>query len=452
MTTLRLAIVGAGPAGIYAADLAKKSERGVDVSIDLFERLPAPYGLVRYGVAPDHPRIKGIIGALREVLDGGAVRLFGNVEYGTDITLADLQQHYHAVIFATGAVRDASLDIPGIDLPGSFGAADVVSWYDGHPDVPREWPLDAREIAVIGNGNVALDVARVLIKHTDDLMPTEIPANVEAGLRSSPATDVHVFGRRGPANVKFTPLELRELGELRDVDMIVHDEDFEYDEQARTAIASNKQVMVMDRILQGWRKREVGAASRRLEFHWWARPVEILGDGRVEAIRWERTEPDGLGGARGTGEFREQAVQAVYRAVGYFGSPLPDLPFDERRGVIPNHEGQVLDDEGALVPGVYATGWIKRGPVGLIGHTKSDAMETVDHVLTDQGMWWTPQHPDEQSVNDLLESRGVRFTTVEGWHLLDAHEQSLGAPAGRARVKVVPRDEMLAASLGEPVR
>jgi ferredoxin--NADP+ reductase len=451
MTTLRLAIVGAGPAGIYAADIAKKSDRGLDVSIDLFERLPAPYGLVRYGVAPDHPRIKGIIGALREVLDGGAVRLFGNVEFGTDITLADLQQHYHAVIFATGAIRDAPLDIPGIDLPGSYGAADVVSWYDGHPDVPREWPLDAREIAVIGNGNVALDVARVLVKHTDDLMPTEIPANVEAGLRSSPVSDVHVFGRRGPANVKFTPLELRELGELRNVDMVVHDEDFDYDEQARTAIASNKQVMVMDRILQGWRKREVGTADRRLHFHWWARPVEILGDGRVEAIRWERTEPDGIGGARGTGEFREQAVQAVYRAVGYFGSPLPGLPFDGLRGVIPNHEGQVLDDEGALVPGVYATGWIKRGPVGLIGHTKSDAMETIEHVLTDQGMWWTPTHPEEQSVNDLLESRGVRYTTVEGWHLLDAHELALGEPVGRTRIKVVPREEMLAASLGEPV-
>ena len=451
MTTLRLAIVGAGPAGIYAADIAKKADRGVDVSIDLFERLPAPYGLVRYGVAPDHPRIKGIIGALREVLDGGAVRLFGNVDFGTDITLEDLQQHYHAVIFATGSIRDADLDIPGIDLPGSYGAADIVSWYDGHPDVPREWPLEAAEVAVIGNGNVALDVARMLVKHPDDLMPTEIPANVEAGLRSSPATDVHVFGRRGPANVKFTPLELRELGEVRDVDMVVHDEDFDYDEQARTAIASNKQVMVMDRILQGWRKREVGQASRRLHFHWWARPVEILGDGRVEAIRWERTEPDGVGGARGTGEFREQAVQAVYRAVGYFGSPVPGVPFDPLRGVIPNHEGQVLGDDGALVPGVYATGWIKRGPVGLIGHTKSDAMETVEHVLTDQGMWWTPEHPDEQSVIDLLRARGVRYTTVEGWHLLDAHELALGEPAGRTRIKVVPRDEMLAASLGEPV-
>ncbi len=446
MTTLRLAIVGAGPAGIYAADIAKKAERGFGVSIDLFERLPAPYGLVRYGVAPDHPRIKGIVNALRDVLDGGAVRLFGNVEFGTDITIADLQRHYHAVIFSTGAIRDAALDIPGIDLPGSYGAADVVSWYDGHPDVPRDWPLDAREIAVLGNGNVALDVARMLVKHPDDLLPTEMPGNVEAGLRSSPVSAVHVFGRRGPANVKFTPLELRELGELRDVDMVVADEDFDYDEQSRTAIAANKQVMVMDRILQGWRKRETGAASRRLQLHFWARPVEILGTSRVEGIRWERTEPDGLGGARGTGEFREQAVQAVYRAVGYFGSPLPEVPFDEVRGVIPNHEGQVLDADGALVPGLYATGWIKRGPVGLIGHTKSDAMETVEHVLTDQGTWWSPAAPEESAVPELLASRGVAYTTVEGWHRLDAAEVARGGPHDRARIKIVPRDEMLAAS------
>jgi ferredoxin/flavodoxin---NADP+ reductase len=450
MTTLRIAIVGAGPAGIYAADLAKKAQREFDISIDLFERLPAPYGLVRYGVAPDHPRIKGIIRALREVLDGGAVRLFGNVEYGTDITLEDLQRHYHAVIFATGAVRDASLDLPGIDLPGSYGAADFVSWFDGHPDVPRTWPLDAREVAVIGNGNVALDVSRMLVKHVADLMPTEVPGNVVDGLAASPVTDVHVFGRRGPAHVKFTPLELRELGEVRDVDMVVHDEDFDYDESSRLAIASNKQVLVLDRILQSWRKREIGAASRRLHFHWWARPVAILGTEKVEGIRWERTEPDGRGGSRGTGEFREQAVQAVYRAVGYFGSPLPGVPFDAARGVIPNHEGQVLDDEGAIVPGVYATGWIKRGPIGLIGHTKSDAMETVDHVLRDAATWWTPEAPQEQAVTDLLEERGVRFTTVRGWHLLDDHEKRLGEPEGRERIKVVPRDEMLAAALGEP--
>src|SRR6201996_2870495 len=276
MTKLRLAIVGAGPAGIYAADILLKAERGFDVSIDLFESLPAPYGLVRYGVAPDHPRIKGIITALREVLDTGRIRLFGNVLYGRDITLDDLKKHYNAVIFSTGAIRDADLDIPGIDLPESYGAADFVSWYDGHPDVSREWPLEAKEIAVIGNGNVALDVARMLAKHADDLLPTEIPNNVYQVLKASPVTDVHVFGRRGPMQVKFTPLELRELGELRDVDMIVHDEDFDYDAASKLAIESNKQVLVIDRVLQSWRTREVGSASRRLHLHFYARPTEVL--------------------------------------------------------------------------------------------------------------------------------------------------------------------------------
>ena len=210
MSKLRLAIVGAGPAGIYAADIILKAERKFDVSIDLFEQLPAPAGLVRYGVAPDHPRIKGIITALREVLDRGDIRIFGNVRFGEDITLDDLKKHYNAVIFSTGAVRDASLNVPGHDLDGSYGAAEFVSWYDGHPDFPRTWPLEAREVAVIGNGNVALDVSRILAKHVEDLMPTEIPANVASGLAASPITDVHIFGRRGPAQVKFSPLELRD--------------------------------------------------------------------------------------------------------------------------------------------------------------------------------------------------------------------------------------------------
>jgi ferredoxin--NADP+ reductase len=451
MTKLRLAIVGAGPAGIYAADILLKAETHFEVSIDLFEQLPAPYGLVRYGVAPDHPRIKGIITALREVLDTGRIRLFGNVLYGRDITLDDLKKHYNAVIFSTGAVRDADLDNTGIDLDGSYGAADFVSWYDGHPDVPREWPLEATSVAVIGNGNVALDVARMLAKHADDLLPTEIPANVYEGLAASPVTDVHVFGRRGPMQVKFTPLELRELGELRDVDMIVHEEDFDYDEASRVAIASNKQVLVIDRVFTQWRAREVGAASRRLHLHFFARPAEVLGDdGRVTGFRWERTEPDGEGGVRGTGEFREVPVQAVYRAVGYFGSPLDGIPFDERRGVIPNREGQVFDPSTSsgteLLPGVYATGWIKRGPVGLIGHTKSDAMETIKHVVRDQANWWTPSSPSEESIVLLLRSRGVEFTNLDGWHNLDAFEQSLGSPHGRTRIKVVPRDEMVRAS------
>jgi len=472
MTKLRLAIVGAGPAGIYAADILLKAERGFDVSIDLFDQLPAPYGLVRYGVAPDHPRIKGIITALREVIDRGDIRLFGNVRYGEDITLDDLKRHYNAVIFATGAVRDASLTIPGVDLDGSYGAADFVSWYDGHPDVPRTWPLTASSVAVIGNGNVALDTARMLAKHAEDLLPTEIPDNVYEVLKDSAVTDVHVFGRRGPAQVKFTPLELRELGEMRDVEMVVYDEDFDYDESSKAAIASNKQVMVIDRVLQSWRTRPsangatdpaTGAeatASRRLHLHFFARPLEIVGDdhGRVAGIRYERTEPDGEGGVRGTGEIRQTAVQAVYRAVGYFGSPLPGIPFDEKHGVIPNREGQVLhkgesssdtDPGNEPMPGVYATGWIKRGPVGLIGHTKSDAMETIKRVINGQSGWWNPASPSEESVVQLLQSRGIRYTNLDGWHNLDQHELALGEAAGRTRIKLVPRDEMVRVSNGD---
>ncbi len=445
MTKLRLAIVGAGPAGIYAADILLKHERAFDVSIDLFEQLPAPYGLVRYGVAPDHPRIKGIVTALREVLDRGDIRIFGNVTYGRDITLDDLKKHYNAVIFSTGAIRDADLNIPGIDLPGSHGAADFVSWYDGHPDFPREWPLDASSVAVIGNGNVALDVARMLAKHADDLLPTEIPANVYDILKSSPVTDVHVFGRRGPTQVKFSPLELREMGELRDVDMVVADEDFDYDDAARAAIESNKQILVIDRVFTKWRSEETGSASRRLHLHFYAKPLEVVAgpDGRVASFRYERTEPDGAGGVRGTGEIRSVDVGQVYRAVGYYGSPLDGIPFDERRGVIPNHEGQVLAEDNEIMPGVYATGWIKRGPVGLIGHTKSDAMETISHVVNDQASWWAPESPSEASVVELLESRGIEYTDLEGWQKLDTHEIALGEPQGRARIKVVPRDEMV---------
>jgi len=443
---LRIAVVGAGPAGIYAADILKKSaaETGRDVFIDLFEQLPAPYGLVRYGVAPDHPRIKGIIAALREVLEAGVVRLFGNVRFGEDITVEDLERLYHGVIFATGATKDAPLDIPGIDLEGSYGAADFVSWYDGHPDVPREWPLEAREIAVIGNGNVALDVARMLVKHPEDLLPTEVPANVVDGLEASPVTDVHVFGRRGPLHVKFTPLELRELGELRDVDMILHDDDFGVDPDEET-LKQNKQILVISRVLDQWRQRETGAASRRLHLHFWSKPDAVLGeDGRVAALRVERTKP-GEQGLETTGELREIPVQAVYRAVGYFSSPLPGVPFDELRGVIPNIAGRVQDGTRPM-PGMYATGWIKRGPVGLIGHTKSDAKETIEQLLGDEHSWWTPEAYDEQAVPRLLEERGVAWTDIAGWIRLDEHEMGLGEPHGRARIKVVPRDEMIAVS------
>jgi ferredoxin--NADP+ reductase len=460
--SLRVAIVGAGPAGIYAGNILRRQvdEAGGQVAIDLFESLPAPYGLIRYGVAPDHPRIKGIVNSLHEMLDEGTIRLIANVEVGRDVTVDELRERYDAVIFATGALKDAPLDIPGIDLAGSYGAADLVAWYDGHPDVPREWPLEAESIAVIGNGNVALDVARVLAKHPRDLLSTDIPANVVAGLEASPVTDVHVFGRRGPSQVKFTPIELRELGEVPDVDIVVYDDDFaraEGDEHAAHLLATNNQVKVMTRTLNGWRKPAdwQPTASRRLHLHFFHSPVEVLGTEAVEAVRFERTRPVGDGSVTGTGEFVDVPVQAVYRAVGYASSPVAGVPFDESARVIPNAGGRVTDAAGTPVPGVYATGWIKRGPVGLIGHTKGDALETITNLVADaaSGLLAAPAvapGADGEEVFELLEARGIRFTTWHGWLALDAHERSLGeafeGPVARERVKVVPRDEQVEVS------
>lgn len=445
MSKLRLAIVGAGPAGIYAADLIIKSElRDFDVSIDLFDLLPAPYGLVRYGVAPDHPRIKGIIRALYEVLDRGDIRFFGNVEYGKDITLDDLKTHYNAVIFSTGAVKDANLNIPGINLEGSFGAAAFVNWYDAHPDFERSWDLSAKEIAVLGNGNVALDVARVLSKPAEAMLSTDIPDNVYQGLRASQATDVHVFGRRGPAQVKFSPLELREAVHIEGVDTIVYDEDFQYDEGSQKAIESNNQTRVMVKTLEELRSNQITGAKRRLHLHFFSAPVEVLGqDGKVAGIKIERTKLDGTGNVKPTGEFREFPVQAVYRAVGYFGSELSEVPFDEKAGVIPNDKGRVLDSDGQHIQGVYATGWIKRGPVGLIGHTKSDAIETIAQIIEDKNNWWQPASPSEDSITDLLTSRKIEFVGWPEWLRIDAEEKRLGEAQERERIKLVEREDFL---------
>ena len=449
MSKLSLAVIGAGPAGIYASDLILKAERDFDVSIDLFDLLPAPYGLVRYGVAPDHPRIKGIIRALFEVLDRGDIRFFGNVKYGVDITLDDLKQHYNAVIFATGAIKDADLDIPGADLEGSFGAADFVNWYDAHPDFPLEWPLDAKEVAVIGNGNVALDVARILVKRPEDLLSTDIPDHVYQGLKASPVTDVHVFGRRGPAQVKFSPLELREALHVEGVQAIVYDEDFQYDDGSREAIDSNNQIRVMVKTLEDLRENPSEPQERRLHLHFFSTPREILGtDGKVSGIKFERTELDGTGRVRATGEMREFEVQAIYRAVGYFGSELDAIPFDDVEGVIRNEEGRVLDQSGSHIPGVYCTGWIKRGPVGLIGHTKADAIETIGHLMSDRASWWSPSNPGEEAIEDTLRSRGVDFMAWPGWLNADGEEKHLGQLSGRERLKLHNRAQMLDISKG----
>ncbi|RSN58831.1 pyridine nucleotide-disulfide oxidoreductase [Amycolatopsis sp. WAC 04182] len=439
--------MGAGPAGIYAADILDKSD--ADVTIDLFERMPAPFGLIRYGVAPDHPRIKGIVTALHKVLDKPNIRLLGNVDYGTDLKLDDLRQFYDAVIFSTGAMADRALDIPGIDLDGSYGAADFVSWYDGHPDVPRTWPLNATSVAVLGVGNVALDVARILAKTADELLSTDIPDNVYQGLKASPVTDVHVFGRRGPAQAKFTPLELRELDHSPNVEVIVYPEDIEFDEGSIAALRASKQIDMVVKTLQEWAIRDQGDRPKRLHLHFLHSPCEIVGeDGKVTGLRTERTELTGDGNVRGTGEFHDWDVQAVYRAVGYLSSHLPEIPFDHTTGTVPNQAGRVLDIDEDQVPGVYVTGWIKRGPVGLIGHTKGDAAETIASLLADAENLTAPAVEDPDAILGFLTERGVPFTTWEGWGKLDAHEKSLGVPHGRERVKVVERDEMTRISRG----
>ncbi|MDP3891159.1 FAD-dependent oxidoreductase [Nocardioides sp.] len=437
--SLRVAIIGAGPAGIFAADLLTKSE--TDVSVDLLERLPAPYGLVRYGVAPDHPRIKEIVKALQRVLGHPDVRFLGNVELGVDVKLEELRELYDAVVVATGAMSDRPLGIPGEDLPGSFGAADFVSWYDAHPDVPREWPLTARSVAVVGAGNVALDVARVLAKTADEMLETDIPDHVHAGLRANRATDVHVFARRGPAYVKFSPLELRELAHSPHVDVVVHPEGFDVDDASMEHIARNKQAKMVLDTLANWVGREPSGKAHRIHLHFLEQPVEIEGEGSVRTFRTERTRLVGDGSVEGTGRATNWDVQAVYRAVGYRSSELPGLPFDHRAAVIPNDAGRVLDLDGRPLPGTYVTGWVKRGPVGLIGHTKSDAAETVAHLLAETTPTATRRDPG--AVDDHFAERGVEVATFEHWQRLDQHEIALGEAAGRARVKVADREEML---------
>ncbi|MBB3037582.1 FAD-dependent oxidoreductase [Hoyosella altamirensis] len=446
---LRVGIVGSGPAGIYAADALMKSDVASDrgVSIDIFERMPAPFGLIRYGVAPDHPRIKGIITALHKVLDKPQVRLFGNVDYGSDMDLGTLHSFYDAVIFATGANADRALSIPGIELDGSYGAADFVSWYDGHPDVAREWPLNADKVAVLGVGNVALDVARVLAKTADELLETEIPHNVYEGLKENKATEVHVFGRRGPAQAKFTPLELKELAHSPNVEVIVDPEDIDYDEASEIARRSSKIVDQVANIIQDYAIRDPRDLPNKIFLHFFENPTEILGeDGKVVGLRTERTELDGTGNVRGTGTFKDWDVQAVYRAVGYLSENIAKLPFDEQAGTVPNEAGRVIGDNGEHLGGIYVTGWIKRGPIGLIGHTKGDANETIACLIEDIPNLPAPEHPGEDEIVAFLDKQRVPYTTWDGWYRLDAHERSLGEPHGRERIKVVERDEMLRAS------
>ena len=451
---LRVAIVGAGPAGVYTADCLLRVAEAIGngrrgVSIDIFDKLPTPYGLIRYGVAPDHPRIKAISVGMTSILGREEVRFFGNVSYPQDITLPDLHRMYDAVVFATGASKDRDLDLAGIDLNGSFGGADFVSWYDAHPDVARTWPLQAHSVAVIGAGNVALDVARVVAKSVEEMMSTDIPANVEAGLRNKATKVVHLFARRGPAQVKFTPLELRELGEAASIRVHVDPADLQYDAASRLAMAASKQLAQAVAIIEGYAAsaHEPSPDICDVHLHFFEAPVELVGeDGQVTGIVTERQVLDGASGVLGTGERRTWPVQAVYRAVGYKSDPIAALQFEEQSAVVSHAEGRVRTEDGeSFVAGVYVSGWVKRGPVGLIGHTRSDAKETVTCLMADLAASRLPEpiEPDEKATLEFLEGHGVAATSWEGWQRIDAHEAVRGAAQGRARVKLVDRDQLI---------
>jgi ferredoxin--NADP+ reductase len=395
---LNVAVVGSGPAGLYAAEALVKQAAAlplpVPVRVDVIDRLPTPYGLVRYGVAPDHKSIKSIAQYLRKVLESPDVRFVGGVHLGEDVTRDELVSAYDAVIYATGAMRDRRLGIKGEDLPGSYAATDFVNWYCGHPDVAAStFTLDAESVAVIGVGNVAIDVARILARDPAELHATDVPQPVLEALHASKVREVHMIGRRGPAYAKFTTKELRELAELPGVEVIVHAD--EADLSAFDSSGGSVTLAESDRRVRGnlvsitkWAQGVTPATAstghaRRLIVRFWLKPVEILGTDRVTGLTLERTAIDAAGAFGGTGEYETLDAQMVLRSVGYQSVPLPGVPFDERASVVPNELGRVLAADGSPLPGEYVAGWLKRGPTGVIGTNKSDAAETVRSLLED---------------------------------------------------------------------
>ncbi len=439
---LRVAVIGAGPSGIYATEaLIKQSE--VAVSVDVFDRLPTPYGLVRYGVAPDHQTIKSVTRVMQKVLQDPRVRFLGNVEYGRDLTYADLKRHYDAVVYTVGASSDRHLNIPGEELPGSLSATEFVAWYNGHPDYQNlDIRLDVRGVAVVGMGNVAVDVTRILAKSAEELRQTDIADHALPVLAQSQVTDIYMLGRRGPAQAKFTTKELRELGELHNADVLVRPEELELDEKSAASIAHDPAMLKNLEVLREFAARPLSGKPRRIHIRFFVSPVAVLGEGRVQKIRLEKNRLDENLNAVGTGEFEELEVGMVLRSVGYKGVPLPEVPFDSRKGVIPNQGGRVLR-EGQVALGEYTAGWIKRGPSGVIGTNKADATETIKLLLEDAPRLPLAPEPAPEAVTRLLKSRGVRYVTLEHWLKLDQHECVQGQAQGRPRVKVTSVEKML---------
>jgi ferredoxin/flavodoxin---NADP+ reductase len=450
---LRVAIVGSGPAGFYAAGhLLKDKERVVQV--DMFDRLPTPWGLVRAGVAPDHPKIKAVSRIYEKTAGHPEFRFYGNVEFGTDLSHEELTSHYHAVIYAVGAQTDRQMGIPGEDLPGSWAATELVAWYNAHPDYRElEFDLSAERAVVIGNGNVAMDVTRMLASDPDDLAKTDVADHALEVLRESNVKEVVVLGRRGPAQAAFTNPELRELGEMTDADVLVAAEDCELDPMSAEAIEGEGNITPRKNveILRDYAAKEPTGRERRIVLRFLVSPVEIVGDEQVEAIRIVRNElhreEDGSLRPRATESTEEIPCGLVFRSIGYRGLPLPGLPFEERRGVVPNDGGRVTED-GEPIRGEYVVGWIKRGPTGIIGTNKKDAQETVDHLFEDvaEGRLLDPSEPERESLERLLSERKPDHVTYAGWESIDRREREAGEPHDRPRIKLCTFEELLEAA------
>lgn len=453
---LRVAVIGAGPAGFYAAEALLKGRE--DVAVDLFDRLPTPYGLVRFGVAPDHQKLKSVTRLYERTLGDPRLRYLGNVEFGRHLTTADLARHYHAAVYAVGSPGDRRLGIPGEDLPGSLSATEFVAWYNGHPDYrDLEVPLDARTAVVIGVGNVAIDVTRVLAKSVDELRSTDAADHALAALARSTVEEIVIVGRRGPAEARFTTKELRELGELLNADVYVDERELVVPAASRRAIEGDVNAQKNLEVLEAFAQQAPRGKPRRVRLRFLLSPLELQGEGRVERVvlgrnRLVEREDSGLA-AEPTGETETLEAQLVFRSVGYRGAPLPGVPFDERACVIPNAAGRVLE-AGAPVPGAYVAGWIKRGPSGVIGTNKADAMETVAALLEDAqaGRLPQPSEPGAEAVLATLAAAGADPFTSAEWGRLDAAEIAAGAGQGRPRVKVVDRAEMLARGRAKPAR
>jgi ferredoxin--NADP+ reductase len=449
---LRVAVIGSGPAGFYATGQLLSSKDPA-VAVDLYDRLATPWGLVRAGVAPDHPKIKTVTRVYEKTAAHPDFRFFGNVEVGSDVSHEQLVNHYDAVLYAFGTAGDRKLGIPGEDLPGSYAATAFVAWYNGHPDYcDLEFDLTPKRAVVIGNGNVAIDVARMLVLSHDELAVTDTADHAIEALRASQVEEVVLLGRRGPAQAAFTNPELRELADLIDADVIVDPEQMQLDDASRAFIESDAADMTSKRnidVLQGYASQAPAGKPKRIVLRFLASPVEILGEDRVTGIVIERNElvagEDGSLKARSTGERETIETGLVLRSIGYVGSPLPGVPFDERRSTLLNERGRVLDPAtGQPLPGVYAAGWIKRGPSGVIGTNKKDAQETTSLLLEDYAAGLLPARaaePDELIA--ALESKGKPIVEYVGWQAIDEHERTSGEPHGRPRIKLVSHDELL---------